>query len=247
MDPENIYGRSPQPLYLQVAVIMRRYIESGVWPEFSKIPPLEELADTLQVSRTTLRQAFAILESEGLIERSRGSGTFVRRKPSVTRIALPTTWNDVVTLSRSLGTTTIKESTDNIALPNHLRPDDESNCSGRYQYWKRIHTDHDRPYFFTEVYLAREIYLLNPKKYRNSTVAPVLDELHRHEITKAKQFLSIIEAGSESALALQIPLSSPVVQLYRYACIGQRVVYVARMEIPSRLVQMEHDLLRGSQ
>src|SRR5690554_6920892 len=104
---DQIYERSHQPLYLQVAVILRRNIESGIWPELTQVPSLETLTTTLQVSRTTLRQAFGILEAEGLIERSRGSGTFVRRRPVVTRMLLPSTWQEMVDLSKSLGTTTL--------------------------------------------------------------------------------------------------------------------------------------------
>ena len=238
-----IYERSQQPLYLQVAVILRRNIESGLWPEESRIPSLDELTETLNVSRTTLRQAFGILESEGMIRRSRGSGPFVQARNEVKRLLLPTTWQETVALSQSLGTTTLRESTDDVTLPEHLKLRHTGDSSGRYQYWRRIHTDQDRPYCYTEVYLERNLYLRNPDKYRTSTVAPVLDELHRHELTCARQSLRIIEAGSDSASALQIPVSSPVAQLERYARIGDQIVYVARLEIPSHLVQMEHDLL----
>lgn len=240
-----IYERSQQPLYLQVAVILRRNIESGIWPAGRKVPSLDQLTKSLNVSRTTLRQAFGILESEGLIHRSRGAGTFVQELGEETRLLLPTTWQETIALSLSLGTTTLRESTDDVTLPEHLKPLNAGDCSGRYQYWRRIHTDQNRPYCYTEVYLDRTLYLRNPERYRVSTVAPVLDQLHRHELTSARQSLRIIEAGSDSAHALQIPVSSPVAQLQRYAQIGDQIVYVARLEIPSRLVQMEHDLLGG--
>lgn len=238
-----LYERSPQPLYLQVAGILRRNIESGRWAQGSQIPPLDELTKMLDVSRTTLRQAFGLLADEGLISRARGTGTFVRKRQSVIRLSLPTTWKQTVELSKSLGTTTLRESSDDVALPAYLWPEDAGDCAGRYQYWRRVHTSQGSPFCYTEVYLDRDLYLQNAERYKDSTVAPVLDELHRHQFTCARQFMSIIEAGSDSAQALQIPVSSPVAQLYRYARIGDRIVYVARLEIPTRLVQMEQDLL----
>lgn len=238
-----IYERSQQPLYLQVASILRRNIERGLWRDGEQIPALEQLTKSLNVSRTTLRQAFGILEAEGLIQRSRGSGTFVRARNEEQRLLLPTTWSETVRLSRSLGTTTLRESSDDVELPANLRPIGKCCSPSRYHYWRRIHTDQQKPFCYTEVYLSRDLYLQNPDRYRDSTVAPVLDELHRHQITCARQSLRIIEAGADSAQALQIPVSSPVAQLERYACVGDIIVYVARLEIPSRLVQMEHDLL----
>jgi len=238
-----LYERSPQPLYLQVAGILRRNIESGQWAQGTQVPPLDELTRTLNVSRTTLRQAFGLLADEGLISRARGTGTFVRPRQSVAKLSLPTTWKQTVELSKSLGTTTLRESSDDIALPEYLQPQDAGDCTGRYQYWRRIHTSQGNPFCYTEVYLDRALYLQNPERYRDATIAPVLDELHRHQLTCARQFMSIIEAGSDSAQALQIPVSSPVAHLYRYARIGNLVVYVARLEIPTRLVQMEQDLL----
>lgn len=243
MSKDQIYERSLQPLYLQVAVILRRNIESGVWPEGSKVPALEELTRTLNVSRTTLRQAFGLLAQEGLIHRSRGSGTFVQPRRPVARLSLPTTWDETVSLSRSLGTTTLRESSADVSLPDQLKPPGTGNCTGVYQYWKRVHTNDGQPFCYTEVYLDRGLYLQHPDRFRDSTVAPVLDEIYRDQIDHAKQSLSIIEAGSDSARALQIPVSSPVAQLYRFAKIGGRVIYVARLEIPSRLVQIEFDLL----
>ena len=42
-----------------------------------KLPGEQALAAQLSVSRQTLRQALAVLEQEGLIEKRRGSGSFL--------------------------------------------------------------------------------------------------------------------------------------------------------------------------
>jgi GntR family transcriptional regulator len=70
-----------------------------------------------------------------------------------------------------------------------------------------------------------------------------LDELHGSALTHAGQLLTIIEAGADSAEALHLPLSAPVAELRRYACVQDKVVYFARLEIPTRYVQMKFDLL----
>lgn len=71
-----------------VLKMLRRRIGSGKYPSQSKLPPERDLAAELDVSRGTLRKALDILESEGLIWRHVGKGTFVGH-PSV-RVPLTT-------------------------------------------------------------------------------------------------------------------------------------------------------------
>ena len=67
--------------YLQLASLFRRRIESGEWPVDSKIPTVKELADQCGVASMTIRQALDLLEADGLIERFRAKGTFVKKQP----------------------------------------------------------------------------------------------------------------------------------------------------------------------
>ncbi len=239
-----LYSRSPQPLYLQVATIFRRNIQRGIWLPSQQVPALESLVETMGVSRATIRQAFGLLEREGLIHRSRGSGTYVNDVlPETFRLALPKTWAETVALSSALGTTTIMESNADVPLPVSLGLECPYRTQGSFQYLRRIHTTSAGPFCYTEVYLDRDIYRQHPARYRHSTVAPVLDELHGRHLSHAGQLLTIIEAGADSAEALQLPLAAPVAEIRRFACIGERVIYFARLEIPTRYVQMKFDLL----
>ncbi len=241
-----LYARSPQPLYLQVATIFRRNIERGIWCSGQQLPPLDVLVEQLGVSRATVRQSFGLLEREGLIHRSRGTGTYVNQNlPRKVRLALPRTWAETVALSNALGTTTLMESSAGVGLPPALAADCDADHSGHYQYLRRIHTTNTGPFCYSEVYLDHDIYRKHASRYRHSTVAPVLDALYRDQLTHARQMLSIIEAGSDSAEALQLALSAPVAELRRYACIQNRLIYYARLEIPTRYVQIEFDLLEN--
>jgi GntR family transcriptional repressor for pyruvate dehydrogenase complex len=58
-------------------------IRLGVYPRGSALPAERELAERLQVSRATLREAMAALREAGLVEttRGRGGGTVVTLKP----------------------------------------------------------------------------------------------------------------------------------------------------------------------
>lgn len=64
-------------------------ILDGVFPPLSSIPKESELADSLGISRLTLREAVKILRDRGVLKVIHGKGTFV---------ADPNTWNDMSTL-----------------------------------------------------------------------------------------------------------------------------------------------------
>ena len=61
--------------YQQVMRTLRERIEHGEYQVGDRLPSETELAAALGVSRPTLRQALARLESEGLLRRIKGSGT----------------------------------------------------------------------------------------------------------------------------------------------------------------------------
>jgi DNA-binding GntR family transcriptional regulator/mannitol/fructose-specific phosphotransferase system IIA component (Ntr-type) len=68
---------SSQPIYNQLASWIESNITSGEWqPEF-KFPGEVELAESLGVSRGSLRKAIGILIEKGLVVQIHGKGTFV--------------------------------------------------------------------------------------------------------------------------------------------------------------------------
>lgn len=66
-----------QPQYIQIAEQIRRQIASGEYPVGSKIPTENKLAQSLGVSRPTVRHALDLLTAEKRLVRVKGSGTFV--------------------------------------------------------------------------------------------------------------------------------------------------------------------------
>ena len=72
---------SPLPLYQQLAEQLIRDIASGSLEPGARLPSEPELAERHGIGRPTVRQATELLVQRGLIERRRGSGTFVREAP----------------------------------------------------------------------------------------------------------------------------------------------------------------------
>ncbi|MEJ2135795.1 MAG: FadR/GntR family transcriptional regulator [Desulfofustis sp.] len=67
---------------LKLVEQLNEMISEGRFPENSKLPPERELSRNLQVTRSSLRKALALLEADGKIWRHVGRGTFVGQ-PSV--------------------------------------------------------------------------------------------------------------------------------------------------------------------
>ncbi|MFE6667520.1 FadR/GntR family transcriptional regulator [Streptomyces sp. NPDC057697] len=70
--------RRATTLSAQVADQLREQLTSGRWPVGTRIPGEQELAEMLQVSRNTVREALRALIHLGLLEARVGDGTYVR-------------------------------------------------------------------------------------------------------------------------------------------------------------------------
>ncbi len=85
-----------QPKYLFVADTLRKEIADGIFQDGDKLMTEEALRDRFNVSRQTIRQAISLLEDDGLVDRQRGSGTYVRhgsrKHQGVIRVGVITTY-----------------------------------------------------------------------------------------------------------------------------------------------------------
>lgn len=80
-------------------------IRLGLVPDGERLPPERELAERLQISRVTLREALKVLQDAGLLEVRRGryGGAFVRRPAGATDPVLALAVGDEQELRRRAG------------------------------------------------------------------------------------------------------------------------------------------------
>jgi GntR family transcriptional regulator len=67
----------PEPIYRQIAAVIRARIEGGTYPPNRKIPSERELCEEFDVTNKTVRAGLAILIEEGRLRPVRGRGVFV--------------------------------------------------------------------------------------------------------------------------------------------------------------------------
>ena len=82
MLPVHLQPESHIPLYVQLRDQLRALVHSGELRSGDRIPASRELAGQLGVHRTTVANAYAELESEGLISGHVGRGTYICGAPA---------------------------------------------------------------------------------------------------------------------------------------------------------------------
>ncbi len=115
---------SATPLYQQIEQFLRENIVSGGLPAGTRLPSSRELAAELDVSRITIKNAYANLESDDLLISREGSGTFVATLPSLTRSG-PSGTNDSWPLWQ------LEAENNNIFSTDIYRPGSPYHVSGR--------------------------------------------------------------------------------------------------------------------
>ena len=85
MDELKIEKIKQSPLPIVVKGKIEKVIKNRNLTPGSKLPTENELANMIGVSRATLREAFRLLQEEGVIVSRHGMGTFVRSKDSLVR------------------------------------------------------------------------------------------------------------------------------------------------------------------
>jgi len=69
------------PIYIQLKSILKASIMNGEYGENEMIPSETQLADTYQITRTTVRRSISELVNENLLRKEHGKGTFVCLNP----------------------------------------------------------------------------------------------------------------------------------------------------------------------
>ncbi len=69
--------RKNQAIYLQIADLIRTNILTGQWSEGDRIISVREMAAQIEVNPNTVMRAYALLQTEDILNNKRGIGFFV--------------------------------------------------------------------------------------------------------------------------------------------------------------------------
>lgn len=236
------FVESTSPLYIQVADALRERITRGSWAVGSRIPTLNELISEFDVSSMTVRLAIQMLKREGLILTKQGLGTFIAGRPPVhPKMRIETSLQGLADLYRTARPKLVplEEGT----RAPELQPED-GHAAPKYHYIRRIHMGPRQANSVISIYLDERVFKLNPRRFRNETIIPVLLELPQVKIARANQTLTIAKAGTEAARHLNIAASAPVAEIRRvFAAPDGTVIYVGDLVYRADFIRLEMNLL----
>jgi GntR family transcriptional regulator len=238
-----VYDRSRVPLYIQVASVMRRRIETKQWRPGTKIPTLVELDREFQVARVTVRQAVDILREEGLLRAQQGRGTFAAEKSADRHwFKLATTWDVLIEQIKHNVLKPIKV-TNPPRFPT-LR-EGEGEPADKYVFLRSIQYKDATPYGIVNLHLANAIYRRAPNAFREHPALSVIASWKDFEIQHAHQTVVIGSADPTTSDLLEIALGAPTAEC-RCVLIDRNnvAIYVADIMYRSDAIQLHIDLLK---
>lgn len=233
--------RSPVARYLQLATLFRNRIASGRWPVGSRIPNVEALAQDFGVARETIRQALGLLERDGIVERFRAKGTFVRRAPAAGRAHnLQIDWTSLATAHEGAELEVLEEGMVD-RIPGTR---DEGVAAPRYRMMRRRHRRDGMPYLIGTLYLDERLYRqVSPERFRREPTLSILQDVFGDRIGRARQVLTIGTADVEIASLLEIPINAPIAEVRRYALdTDETLIYVGEGIYRGDALRLDIDL-----
>lgn len=233
---------APGVLYQHVASLMRKRLLGGEFLPNDRLPSIEALAKSYDVAVVTVRQALALLENEGLIERQHGRGTFVTDAISTRRwLRLESSWESLIEMWGRSKPRPLKV-LDAVGMP--VLAEEDGTPAPAYRFMRRVHAEGSTPYAVIDIYVDRRVYSLCPGRFNNEMVIVVLDSLKL--VNTMRQRLTIGTADLDVASLLGVPVNSPVGIVRRVIRDFNGVaIYVGEAVYRGDLVRLEREIKRG--
>ena len=213
------------PYYYQIANLLRQRIEHGDLTPGVKLPNEMDLAKMFGVSRVPIRQALSLLETDGLILRQHGRGTFVAediKKLQVVKLTGIVGW-DIPT-----GTEHRLLTIEDISPNSHLAKFFELSQSDRITRFRRLRMMEEIPLCYIMNYLPVEIAKrIKKADFRKNPMMDIVKKRLRIVPGKIHQTIQAIAADNEVATNLQIGSLGPVmyVETFGHDKKGKPVLY----------------------
>lgn len=231
--------RGKIPAYIQVAAALRRRIETGEWKPGEQISTLEQLEVEFGVARVTVRQAIELLESESLVRRQQGRGTFVNDTVSDKRwLELEISWEMVLESIRHNVPKFIK-------VPNPppvpLLRQAEGRLAEEYVFLRSVQLKDGKPYGVVNLHLSKPVFEREKARFLKHTALPIVADMGLN-IAHAHQVLVIGTAAPEIAELLEVSLSAPTAEVrWVLRDDSDTAIYVADIIYRSDCVKMSTD------
>ncbi|GLQ48938.1 GntR family transcriptional regulator [Dyella flava] len=233
------------PLYAQIEDVLAARISSGAMPVGTQLPSEEELSREFGVSRTTVRVTIQNLVRQGLVEIRRGRGTFVASPRMVQELAELTGFVEDM---RALGRTpTARVLSREIVPAASLVAEKLAVPAGTAVVQiRRVRLSDGVPLSFDETYLPEQLgRRVITDDLAKEPIFTLLEERYDTPLVEAEYVLEATVADPTVAMALEIPVGSPIFLIERTSYTsGHRAVDYERLYYRGDYIRFKTRLAR---
>ncbi|WOK37936.1 GntR family transcriptional regulator [Sphingomonas sp. C3-2] len=236
-DVEKVSGRgSRKPRYQELAEDLRAGILRGDFPDPAQFPTESVLCARYGVSRFTVREALRALQTEGLIQRKRGSGTVIQ-PASARGGALHQPLSNVgEILQYARDTQYLFTEQGVVPLPKKLAVHIGVPAGGRWYHFRglRTRTGAAEPIALTDAYIHQDLEAAAREIRPNeSTIFQQLERLSGVKVVSVTQDIQAVPASGPIAAELGIPRRSPCLRILRcYLDAQGRIIEISASHHP---------------
>lgn len=222
------------PAYLQIEEELAQRIESGDQAPGARMPTERELAESLAVSRMTVRAALSRLEQRGLVIRRQGSGTFVAQ-PKLLQDASHLRGFFEASVGQGLFPVSKLIERREILATRYLAQVLDLRIGEPVYEVVRVRSASGVPVVLeTSFFPARVVPGLLDLDLEGSSIYRLMEHHHGARPVRARQSMEPITAGPVESDLLEVPVGSPLMLVERSA-----------WDVRARLVEHARDVYRG--
>ena len=208
----------PTPLYYQLKLLIKSYIESDKFKAGSPLPTESEMSRVLEISRPTIRQCMQELVSEGFLTRQKGKGTFVnRQRIEMNYIAKHESFEQIIRNHGYIPNTQVldfRQISPNPRINEIL----EIALNEPLYYLKRLCLANDAPILLTESYTqATRFPGLLQYDFSKVSLYKTFEKIYKDKVNFIRREVGAAGANTSDAVMLNIPRSRAICMVYNLA------------------------------
>jgi GntR family transcriptional regulator len=226
------------PRHSQISRWLRQQIEQSVYSPDEKLPSENDLARKFDVSRVTIRRALQSLESESVIYRCQGLGSFVSDNRTPHNLVRLNDFNEDMERAGLRASSIVRDMITSES-PDWLASQLNIETGDKVIRIDRLRLANDEPVAFDTTWLPM-LYgqLLDKERLQNTTIYKILEEKYQIPIIRGCYRISADIADEQLASELRVELNTPLLLIDRtsYTIGGKTLYYQKRFYRSDRVV-----------
>lgn len=209
--------------YKTVAESIEKDIQNGVYHDVDKLPTEDELIETFNVSRNTIRKAIEILTKKGLVFSIQGSGLFVRRSSCEGCVNLENFYGLTTAFNGNVVSKIVEFSLINAS--EWLASKMKCKIGAEIYYVERIRYLDKKPYVYEYSYFNKEVVHYLSQDIIQSSIYKYITQDLKLQIGYVDRIIFADKLTSKQAIGLDLNEGDPALVSHNIAMLKNGIVF----------------------